>query len=95
MQRHPIEASTTFPQGKLFWAFIASLIVGQLAAVWMLCSYQVRTAQARHAGVQVVRTVTADCLRYVRNASRDSCDPTHGVELTSMSSATPVKVSFR
>ena len=95
MQRQPIEATATFPQAKLFWAFIASLIVGQLAAVWMLCSYQVRTAQVRHAGIQVERTVVADCLLYIRDASRDSCEKTGRAALASMSSAIPVKVSFR
>jgi hypothetical protein len=48
---------------KMFWALIATLAVGQLAAIWMLCSYQVRQAQAREATVQVDRMALADCLR--------------------------------
>jgi hypothetical protein len=48
---------------KMFWTFIATLAAGQLAAIWMLCSYQVRQAQTREATVQVDRMALADCLR--------------------------------
>jgi hypothetical protein len=48
---------------KMFWALIGGLAVGQLIAIWMLCSQQVRQAQAREATVQVDRMALADCLR--------------------------------
>lgn len=102
MQPHQIGKTATSPYGKLFWAFIATLIVGQLAAVWMLCSQQVRTAQMRPAKPQVVRTAVADCLLYIRDASRDSCEKTRegsGAARSSISSAisspTPVNFTFR
>jgi hypothetical protein len=44
---------------KMFWALIGTLAVGQLIAFWMLCSYQVRQAQAREATVQVNRVAAA------------------------------------
>ena len=61
------------PRGKLLWAFIASLALVQVVALWLLCSHQVRTAAVRNAGLQVERTAMADCLRQVPDATRNSC----------------------
>ena len=41
---------------KMFLALIVTLAVAQLVAFWMLCSHQVREAQARGATVQVGRS---------------------------------------
>ena len=39
----------------------------------MLCSQQVRKAQARDAAWQVERMAMADCLRYIPKATLHSC----------------------
>jgi hypothetical protein len=52
---------------KMFWALVAALAVGQLIAFWMLCSHQVRQAQAREATLQVER-VTRLAQPHDRNA---------------------------
>jgi hypothetical protein len=44
---------------KMFWRVIGTLAVGQLIAFWMLCSHQVREAQAREATVQGQRLAAA------------------------------------
>jgi hypothetical protein len=58
---------------KMFWASVAVLAVGQLAAIWMLCSHQVRQAQARAATMQVERSALADCLRYIPGSTPHHC----------------------
>jgi hypothetical protein len=58
---------------KMFWASVTALAVGQLAAIWMLCNYQVREAQAREATIQVERTALADCLRYIPGSTPHHC----------------------
>jgi hypothetical protein len=58
---------------RLFWLTASAMVVGQLVAFWMLCSDQVRTAEARDATVQVERMAVADCLRHTPEATLDSC----------------------
>lgn len=65
--------STATMREKMFWALIATLAVGQLIAIWMLCSQQVRQAQAREATVQVERMALADCLRYIPGSTPHHC----------------------
>jgi hypothetical protein len=48
----------------MFWTLVAALALGQLVAFWMLCSHQVRRAQARNETLQVERMALADCLRH-------------------------------
>ena len=95
MHRHPVARTAAFPQGRLLWVLVASLIAAQLAAFWMLCSLQVRTAQVRPAALQMQRTVQADCLLYIRDASRDSCEKPHQARLAAMNGASPMQVSLR
>lgn len=58
---------------KMFWALIATLVVGQLVAFWMLCKHQVRQAQLRDATVQVQRVAMQDCLRFIPGATPHRC----------------------
>jgi hypothetical protein len=57
----------------MFWALVAALALGQLVAFWMLCSYQVRSAQARNETLQVERMALADCLRHGHEATPRHC----------------------
>ena len=55
--------------GKVFWLIIVALMLAQMVAFWMLCTQQVRKAQARDATWQVERMAMADCLRYIPKAT--------------------------
>ena len=67
---HP---SADISRDKLFWLIASAMVVAQLVAFWMLCSYQVRMAEARHATVTVERLAVADCLRSTAGATLSSC----------------------
>ncbi len=61
------------PMGKLLWAAIGVLVVGQLITFWMLCSQQVQKAHMRDASQRVQRVAVADCLRHAPGATKNSC----------------------
>jgi len=65
--------STDVSRNKLFWAIASAMVAGQLVAFWMLCSHQVRQAQARDASAQVERLAVADCLLTIPGATLGSC----------------------
>ena len=74
MLPHPLAKSAdTSSRGKLFWPVIVALMLGQIAAFWMLCTQQVRKAEARDATLKVERMAMADCLRYIPKATLNSC----------------------
>jgi hypothetical protein len=52
---------------KWLWALLGFLVVGQVVALWMLCSQQVQKAEIREAQ-----------LRAERIALRDDCAPRNG-----------------
>jgi hypothetical protein len=58
---------------RLFWLVVIALMLGQIVAFWMLCTDQVRKAQARDAAWQVERMAMADCMRYIPKATLNSC----------------------
>ena len=82
---------------------MALLVAGQLAAFWLLCTVQVRRAQAREAVVQVQRVAVAECMQYVPRATLNSCaarvdvpaEKPAGVERASLSSALSAGTSMR
>ena len=55
------------PADKWLWALLGFLVVGQVVALWLLCSQQVEKAEAREAG-----------LRMARIAMHDDCAPRGG-----------------
>ena len=61
------------PRAKLFWAVAGVVLLGQLVASYMLCSQQVRNADARKTAIQVQRTAINDCLQYLPNATVGGC----------------------
>lgn len=73
MLPHLIAKTPGTPRGVLFWAIAGSLLAGQLAALWMLCSHQVRKAEVRHATMQVERMAMANCLRDANRATLNRC----------------------
>jgi hypothetical protein len=43
------------PADKWLWALLGVLVVGQVVALWMVCSQQVERAQVREAALQAER----------------------------------------
>lgn len=68
-----LDPQTQMPRTRLFWAVLGALIFGQLMALWLLCSHQVRKAEARQTDVQVQQLALADCLRYIPGATIATC----------------------
>jgi hypothetical protein len=62
------------PRKSLFWAVVGTLALGQLLAIWLLCSGQVRRAEVQDAMLQVQRMAVTDCLHYVPKATLHGCE---------------------
>jgi hypothetical protein len=73
MPRRLLSKTADASRDKLFWLTASAMVFGQLVAFWMLCSDQVRTAEARDATVRVERMAVADCLRHTPQATLNSC----------------------
>ena len=48
---------------RWFWVAGGAVVLVQLVAFWLLCSWQVRIAEEREAAVQQQRAAVVDCLR--------------------------------
>ena len=104
-----LDPSTRQPRHKAFWIVLGALAVGQLFAFWLLCSHQVRKAEARQTELQVQQMALADCLRTIPGSTIGSCtrrpaaerqpDPAPVVEVPVATAtahpATPVSYTFR
>ena len=68
-----LDPQTQMPRTPAVWAVLGTLIIGQLVALVLLCSHQVRKAEARDTEVQVQRLALADCLQYIPGATIATC----------------------
>lgn len=97
----PTQAAWFEHRGKLFWMTLGALAAAQLFAFWLLCSHQVRKAEARRSELQVQQMALADCLQYIPGATIASCNartPTTvpaAVAVTTKAGAMPVSFSYR
>ncbi|RYF66119.1 MAG: hypothetical protein EOO29_39325, partial [Comamonadaceae bacterium] len=66
-----------------FWAMLGVLVMAQFAALALLCSHQVRKAQARDTHYVAQQMATADCLRNAPAATAGACR--QGLELVRVS----------
>lgn len=99
---HVIDPRTQQPRSRLFWLVLGALVAGQLFAFWLLCSHQVRKAEARSNEVLVHQMALADCLQYVPGSTIASCsariDPAAVQQAgarPAMAGAVPVSFSYR
>lgn len=69
-----LDASTRMPHARKFWLVFGSLIMAQLVALWVLCSHQVRIAEARQNQRTVQQLALADCLQYIPGATIATCN---------------------
>ena len=69
-----LEPAAQMPRSQKFWMVSGGLIVAQLLAFWVLCSHQVRIAEARQAQQTVQQLALADCLQYIPGATIATCN---------------------
>jgi hypothetical protein len=70
----PVSTSQGSPgNGPLLKTIGVTLIIAQLLAFFLICSLQVRKAEARRMAVQVQETAFSDCLQYVIGSTIGSC----------------------
>lgn len=69
-----LDPTTRMPRSRRFWVVFGGLILAQLAALWVLCSHQVRIAEARESERTVQQLALADCLQYIPGATIATCN---------------------
>jgi len=67
-------------RSRTLWVFLAMIAVAQLAAFWLVCSHQVRRAEARHNEVMVQQMALTDCLQYIPGSTIASCASQMGID---------------
>lgn len=70
---NPAEPAFQPSSTRMLWLVLGALAAGQLFAIWLLCSHQVRKAEARSNEVLVQQMALADCLQYVPGSTIASC----------------------
>jgi hypothetical protein len=91
---------------RALWVLLGAIAAVQLAAFWLLCSHQVRKAEARHNEVVVQQMALSDCLQYIPGSTIASCATRMGIAPApegvqpaaaspGMGGAVPVSFSFR
>src|SRR3954470_14452005 len=98
-----IAVESQAPRSRTMWVLFAAIAAGQLFAFWLLCSHQVRRAEARRNEVVVQQMALADCLQYIPGSTIASCSARSEVsaqaapasEKSALSGPVPVSFSFR
>jgi hypothetical protein len=105
-----IDPGTQQPRSRMFWMVVFGVVTAQLMAFWLLCSHQVRKAEARNSAAVVQQMALSDCLQYIPGSTIASCSgrrdlqpqapsPSQPVAQprgnTSVSGATPVSFNYR
>ena len=94
-------ADTQPARSRMFWVLLGAIAAGQLFAFWLLCSHQVRKAEARHNETVVQQMALSDCLQYIPGSTIASCATRAGLQAqvsagtAKVSGAVPVSFSFR
>ena len=61
------------PRSRWIWMLLGGLAATQLFAFWLVCSHQVRKAEARHNEVMIQQMALSDCLQYIPGSTIASC----------------------
>lgn len=91
------------PRSRMLWMALGAVAAGQLFAFWLLCTHQVRKAEARQNEAVIQQMALADCLQYIPGSTIASCTRTdpqaHAVQPAdakpAMTGALPVSFSYR
>jgi hypothetical protein len=94
------DPATQEARRRMFWVMLGALAAGQLFAFWLLCSHQVRKAEARNNEVVVQQMALSDCLQYIPGSTIASCTGRPAAEVqaggaSATTGAVPVSFSFR
>jgi len=92
-------------RGRTLRVFLVMVAAAQLAAFWLVCSHQVRKAEARRNEVMVQQMALTDCLQYIPGSTIASCATQMGIPAdvagtpvpgnAPVSGAVPVSFSYR
>lgn len=86
------------------WVLLGALAAAQLFAFWLLCSHQVRKAEARRNESVVQQMALSDCLRYIPGSTIASCNARGGdvrqasarpAQASALAATVPVSFTFR
>jgi hypothetical protein len=92
--------SSQHSRSRAMWLILGALVVGQLFAFWLLCSHQVRKAEARSNEVLVHQMALSDCLQYIPGSTIASCSKRIAPDAQlagnpTVTGAVPVSFSYR
>jgi hypothetical protein len=98
-----IDPGTQQPRTRMFWVILGALAAVQLFAFWLLCSHQVRKAEARQSEALVQQMALSDCLQYIPGSTIASCavrgdraaQPVPAGANPALTGALPVNFSYR
>lgn len=82
-----IDPSTQQARSRLFWVVLGTLAAAQLLAFWLLCSHQVRKAEARNTAIMVQQMALSDCLQYIPGSTIASCSRRFDMERAATTTA--------
>jgi hypothetical protein len=90
-------------RSRWWWMLLAGVALGQLFAFWLLCSHQVRKAEARQNESTIQQMALADCLQYIPGSTIASCtsrtdanaQPAPPADNPAATGAVPVSFSYR
>jgi hypothetical protein len=97
-----VEPGPQRERSRIFWLALGAVVVAQLFAFWLLCSHQVRRAEARQNVVN--QMALSDCLQYIPGSTIASCTSRHDPQAAqqqpaggnnSVAGAVPVSFSYR
>ena len=97
----PLATDMQDVRGRMWWVLLGALAAGQLFAFWLLCSHQVRKAEARQNEAVVQQMALADCLQYIPGSTIASCTTRGDVSVRAsaakpaVAGAVPVSFSYR
>jgi hypothetical protein len=93
-----IDPGTQQPRSRMFWVVTGALVTAQVSAFYLLCSHQMRVAEARQNEAVVQQMALSDCLQYIPGSTIASCSSRGDVQAAAqhtgkMAGAVPVSFS--
>lgn len=73
MLSHLLDKIAESPRESIFLVAVSALIGALLVSMYMVCSSQVRSAEAYHASLRTQRLAVMDCVNSDRRASYTAC----------------------
>lgn len=81
------ESSAMSSRTRAWWLLLAGIAAAQLFAFWLVCSHQVRLAEARRDEAAMQQMVLSDCLQYIPGSTIASCTTQVGGSVAQAASA--------